>query len=249
MRAHILMTAALLAPALLRAQSVAQRVARAPDGVVRMSFTARPGVCGNGSNINMSAERDLQWESDCENGPVRVVFDKSGKSISHLKVRMGGSWRADAPAATDLGMVNAPDAAHYLLEVAQSNSASGDQAILAAQLADSVTVWPDLLRMAQDKGLAHKTRQSALFWVSQAAGEKVVRAMGDIAADATEDREVRQAAVFGLSRRPADESVPALIKISESDRDPEIRRNAMFWLSRSDDPRATAWFEKVLTGR
>jgi hypothetical protein len=43
--------------------------------------------------------------------------------------------------------------------------------------------------------------------------------------------------------------VPALIKISESDRDPEIRRNAMFWLSRSNDPRAMAWFEKVLTAR
>jgi HEAT repeat protein len=103
--------------------------------------------------------------------------------------------------------------------------------------------------MAKDKDLPRKTRQSALFWVGQSAGDKVVKAMGDIAADASEDREVRQSAVFGLSRRPADESVPALIKISESDRDPEIRRNAMFWLSRSNDPRAMAWFEKVLTGR
>jgi HEAT repeat protein len=77
----------------------------------------------------------------------------------------------------------------------------------------------------------------------------VVKAMGDIAADASEDRELRQAAVFGLSRRPADEGVPALIRLSASDRDPEIRRQAMFWLAQSKDERALAWFEKVLTSR
>ncbi len=249
MRPTILMTAVLLAPGLLRAQSVAERVAQAPDGVLRMSYTARPGVCGDGTNINTSRDTDSQWESDCEYGPVRIVFTKSGVTISHVHVRVAGSWRADAPPATDLGMVRAPDAAHYLLDVARKNPEASNQAVLAAQLADSITIWPELLAMAKDKDLPRKTRQSALFWVGQSAGDKVVKAMGDIAADASEDREVRQSAVFGLSRRPADESVPALIKISESDRDPEIRRNAMFWLSRSNDPRAMAWFEKVLTGR
>ncbi len=249
MRAHILMAAALLAPGLLRAQSVAERVARAPDGVVRMSYTARPGVCGNGTNINTSRDRNSQWESDCEYGPVRIVFDKSGATVSHVQVRVGGSWRADAPPATDLGMVRAPDAARYLMDVARKNPETSNQAVLAAQLADSITVWPELLAIAKDRNLSHKTRQSALFWVSQAAGDQVVKAMGDIASDATEDRETRTAAVFGLSRRPADESVPALIRLSNSDRDPEIRRQAMFWLSRSSDPRAIAWFEKVLTSR
>lgn len=249
MRTSILMATILLAPGLLRAQSVAEKVARAPDGVVRMSYAARPGVCGNGTNINTSPDTDSQWESDCESGPVRIVFDKLGNAISHLKVRVGGSWRADAPPATDLGTVPAPDAARFLLGVARSGNKAGNEAILAAQLADSITIWPELLAMARDRNLARKTRQSALFWIGQSAGDKVVKAMGDIAADASEDHEVREAAVFGLSRRPANESVPALIKISETDRDPEIRRNAMFWLSRSDDPRATAWFEKVLTRR
>ena len=110
-------------------------------------------------------------------------------------------------------------------------------------------MWPRLLAITKRKELPGKTRQSAVFWVSQAAGDQVVKAMGDIASDATEDRELRTSAVFGLSRRPADESVPALIRLSNSDRDPEIRRQAMFWLSRSNDPRAIAWFEKVLTSR
>src|SRR5439155_5480745 len=33
------------------AQRLGARVAAAPDGVVRLSFAARPGVCGNGRNV------------------------------------------------------------------------------------------------------------------------------------------------------------------------------------------------------
>jgi hypothetical protein len=251
MKAPILIAAVLVAPGLLRAQTVAQRVARAPDGVVRMTYAARPGVCGNGSNISTNAhdERDAQWENDCERGPVRLVFTKSGDSVSHVQVRVGGRWRTDAPPSTDLGTVPAAQAADFLLDVARHGSKAGDEVILAAQLADSVTIWPRLLDIAKDKEIPTATRRRALFWLGQAAGDQVVDAMGDIASDAKEDREVRLAAVFGLSRRPADEAVPALIRISNSDRDPEVRRQAMFWLSQSKDPRAVAWFEKVLTGR
>ena len=249
MRTTLLLLAALAAPGAIRAQTVAERVARAPDGMVRMSYAAREGVCGNGTSINMSDDHDKEWKSECEHGPVRVSFRKSGRVVSDMKVRVGGAWRSDAPPATDLGFVPARAAADYLLDLAAAGSGEGDQAIVGAQLADSSVVWPRLLAITKRKELPGKTRQSAVFWVSQAAGDQVVKAMGDIASDATEDRELRTSAVFGLSRRPADESVPALIRLSNSDRDPEIRRQAMFWLSRSNDPRAIAWFEKVLTAR
>jgi hypothetical protein len=251
MKAPILIAAALVAPGLLRAQTVAQRVARAPDGVVRMTYAARPGVCGNGSNINTSTreDRDAQWETDCEHGPVRLVFTKSGDSVSHVQVRVGSRWRADAPPATDLGTVPAAEAATFLLDVARRGTKSGDEAILAAQLADSIEIWPRLLDIAKNKEIPAATRRRALFWLGQAAGDQVAEAMGNIANDAREDRDVRLAAVFGLRRRPADDAIPALIRSSDSDRDPEVRRQAMFWLSQSKDPRAVAWFEKVLTGR
>lgn len=245
---HAMLAAALLVPGLLRAQGVAERVRSAPDGWIRMSYAVRAGVCGNGTNISMSDDDDSQWKSDCEHGPARVSFLKQGTAISQMKIRVGGSWRTDAPAATDLGTVPARSASDYLLDLAASGSSAGDEAVLGAQLADSVVTWPRLLELARKRDLPRKTRQSALFWVGQAAGDKVVKAMGEIAADASEDREMRSAAVFGLSRRPPDEGVPALIKLSSTDRDPEIRRQAMFWLAQSKDPRALAWFEKVLAG-
>ena len=84
--------------------------------------------------------------------------------------------------------------------------------------------------------------------MSHLAGERVVREMGRIAEDATEDREIRQMAVFALGRQPADEGVPALLRVARNDRDPEVRRMAIFWLGRSGDPRAISYFEEVLGG-
>jgi len=57
---------------------------------------------------------------------------------------------------------------------------------------------------------------------------------------------VKRRAVFALSQLPKDEGVPMLIEIARSNRNPEVRRQAMFWLGQSHDPRAVAFFEKVV---
>ena len=41
--------------------------------------------------------------------------------------------------------------------------------------------------------------------------------------------------------------MPALIRIAKRDRDPEIRRKAIFWLGQSESPAALALFEELLT--
>ena len=63
------------------------------------------------------------------------------------------------------------------------------------------------------------------------------------------DREVRESAVFALSQRPREEGVPALISVARTNKDPEIRKKALFWLGQSDDPRAIDLFEELLTRR
>jgi HEAT repeat protein len=55
--------------------------------------------------------------------------------------------------------------------------------------------------------------------------------------------------VFALSQEPRDEGVPALIRIVKSNRSPGVRKKALFWLGQSEDPRALALFEEILTGR
>ena len=42
------------------------------------------------------------------------------------------------------------------------------------------------------------------------------------------------------------EGMPELIKLARSHRDPVVRKQAMFWLGQSKDPRALTFFEDVL---
>ena len=97
--------------------------------------------------------------------------------------------------------------------------------------------------------MPHDTRRNAVFWVSQAAGDAATRGLDSLVADERGDRDIREQAVFALSQRPRDEGVPILIRIERTNRDPEIRRKALFWLGQSEDPRAISLFEEILTRR
>ena len=110
-----------------------------------------------------------------------------------------------------------------------------------------MTVWPALLKLARDERVARRARRQAVFWLGQAAGDAATRGLTDLVDDSGVDREVKEQAVFALSQRPRDEGVPALIRIARTHRDPEVRRKALFWLGESDDPRALALFEELLT--
>ncbi|MDP3909937.1 MAG: hypothetical protein Q8Q14_06065 [Gemmatimonadales bacterium] len=100
--------------ALLLAQqgSLERRIAGAPDGSVRFSFAARPGVYGNGRNI-------ISWDckdgaSACDSGPVRIALTRRGGAVTEVRAYVGGEWRTGAsgtdPAESDLlaGAVGRP---------------------------------------------------------------------------------------------------------------------------------------------
>ncbi|HEV2671060.1 MAG TPA: HEAT repeat domain-containing protein [Gemmatimonadales bacterium] len=244
------------------AQTLEKRVAGAPDGSVRFSFASRPGVYGNGRNmiswdcdkghcrnqVDGDWERDENdWDAPCDSGPVRVALRKSSGRVSDLRVYVGGQWRAGTP-ATDLGTVGTKDATTYLLSLAsRDESRAAEKAIFPAVLADSVTIWPELLKIAKAETISRKVRRSAVFWLGEAAGDAATRGLTDLVEDGDQDHEVRESAVFALSQRPHDEGVPALIHIAKENKDPDLRRKAIFWLGQTDDPRALSLFEELLT--
>ena len=254
---------ALVALALVQQQPLQRRIAAAPDGSVRFSFAAKPGVYGNGRNMiswdcdrgnchnrqvdNYSdGDRD-DWNMPCDSGPVRVALTKRSGRLTDLRVYVGGDWRPSTT-ATDLGTVGAREAAAYLLSLAaQDEGRVAEKAIFPAMLADSAVVWPDLLKIARQADISRKVRSSAVFWLGQAAGDAATRGLTDLVDDNGADHEVRETAVFALSQRPKDEGVPALIRIARQNRDPDLRRKAIFWLGQSDDPRALDLFEELLT--
>ncbi|HWL39664.1 MAG TPA: HEAT repeat domain-containing protein [Gemmatimonadaceae bacterium] len=265
-----LATAAVVALALAAAaqaapaQSIADRVARVANGSVRMSFTAKPGICGNGNSIqhrrdggrtnwsdNMwNNSRDLEWDSQCSYGPARVVIDRNGGETTALRFYVGGRWRPGGADVTDLGMVPAREAADYLVSVAERDRGHiGSKAIFPATMADSANVWPALIRVARNPDVPRGTRTQSVFWLGQAAGDVAAAELSAIVVDGGVDREVREQAVFALSQRPRDEGIPALIRVARTNKDPEIRKKALFWLGQSGDPRALDLIEELLIRR
>jgi hypothetical protein len=247
----------------LGAQSIADRVSRAGNGSVRMSFATRPEVCGRGGNIHWGGNwngnfnnsdrhstRDVEWDAVCDYGPGRLVLDKREGEIVALRFYVGGRWRASTDGVTDLGNVSAREAADYLVSLASTlPGKAGREAIFPATIADSATVWPALLRLARNEDRPRETRKQAVFWLGQAAGEAASAGLDSLTNDATVDREVQKQVVFALSQRPKDEGIPILLRVARTHRDPEVRRNAVFWLGQSNDPRAIALFEELLTKR
>ena len=258
MKKHTMLALAglLLAGTAAAQEGIARRVDAAPDGEVRISFASKPGVCGwdngistrrNGRSTQVVIRDGVTISEDCVEGPVRVSLVKRGGRVADLDTRVGRPFRDTGQRVTDLGTVDPREASEYLLALAEraTSGEAGKDAIFPATIAQGGAAWPALLRIARRESIPGETRKSAVFWLSQEAGDAATRGLQELAED-DGDQEVRKQAVFALSRRPKDEAVPALIRIARTHRDPEIRRTALFWLGRLDDPRALALFEELL---
>ncbi|MGH7533680.1 MAG: HEAT repeat domain-containing protein, partial [Gemmatimonadales bacterium] len=174
-----------------------------------------------------------------------VALTLSGGTITGIDTRVGGHWAAGR--AGDLGQVGAAQASDYFLGLAERVPGTvGKRAILPAALADSAVTWPRLLGIARNERFDRDRRREATFWVGQAAESAATKGLDTLATDESGDREVREAAVFALSQRPRNEGIPILVHIATTNRDPDIRKKALFWLGQSDDPRALAVFEQIL---
>jgi hypothetical protein len=259
--------ATLLAPVPTAAQNLAERVSAAPaDATVRFTFESQPGVCGNGESISVrrpgddvsvtgrgrrytvnSGRTGADWMAECMEGPVEMEITRTGRTITDAHARVGGEAR---DATVDLGRVEPAAAIEFLLAADVLGSARGraaDRMVFAATLANAES-WPDLLRVARAQKLPSGARKSAVFWLAQAAGDRATEGLRSIVGDDSDEIEVRKQAVFALSQIRTDATIDALINIASTNREPELRKSAIFWLGQSGSPRAIAFFEEVLRG-
>jgi hypothetical protein len=103
----------------------------------------------------------------------------------------------------------------------------------------------EMIHMAKEDSDSH-VRGQALFWLAQKAGQKASTVITGAIKD-DPDTEVKKKAVFALTQMPQGEGIPKLIEVAQNNRNPEVRKQAMFWLGQSQDPRALAFFEKILS--
>jgi len=270
---HLIAGATLFAPAAAHAQPLAARIAAAPaDASVRFQFEARPGVCGDGESIMIDDDRSRDgvtivrhdaggssWTSsrdrfdengrlrECRTGPVVLELERSGGRITAATPRVGATTFRST---IDLGTVTPQEATQFLLAeetLRTPHHRAGERMIFTATLA-AVETWPSLLRLARAQQLHSDVRNQAIFWLAQAAGDRATDGLVSIIGDDSDEIEVRKHAVFALSRVEGSGSVDRLMEIARTNREPEVRRTAMFWLSRSGDARVVDFFEQILRG-
>ncbi|HKO14860.1 MAG TPA: HEAT repeat domain-containing protein [Gemmatimonadaceae bacterium] len=243
----------------LGAQSLDQRLASAGNGTVQFTFTARAGVCGDGrSFIRDSAggasrianeatvygRSEDALESACLPGPVRVVATVADGAVMRLRTYVGPVPARTPDGTRDLGRASVAEAVALLGGVAEHGSGrAAGEAMLPMFLADSVSPWPTLLRVARDGDRPRAARQSAAFWLSRGAAAMLGVAGADRNSD---DADVRASAVFAISQQPREDAVPRLIDLARHSKHPDVRAQALFWLGQTGDARGIDLFAELL---
>ena len=94
------------------------------------------------------------------------------------------------------------------------------------------------------EGATEELRAQSLFWLAQTDAPQAARWIREaIARDPA--HEVREQGVFALSQLA--DATPQLLGLLRESADRDVKRQAIFWLGQSDDPRATAELERLLT--
>jgi HEAT repeats len=103
----------------------------------------------------------------------------------------------------------------------------------------------ELVRMAHEDA-SPRVRSQAQFWMASRGGKVVAASLRD-SADNDPDAYTRKKAVFAISRLPEGEAATQLVQLAETSKYPEVRKQAVFWLGQSKDPKALDYLTKLLT--
>jgi HEAT repeat protein len=259
--------ALVLAPALGAQQGspIARRVAAAPDGEVRLAYTTRPDVCGDGRD-GISVGRSMTFydrgesygtwgRMRCVDGPARVTLTVRDHKVVAVRTRVGGAWPSAASGVTDLGRVGAPEAAAYFIGLAgQIDDGKRQNSLLAAAVADSANVAPEMLRLARTTTLSRDTRRRAVTWAGVLGDASMVAPLTELArANGSEGTSADDmgpgnglagAAVGALGMIPDGAGVPALMTLARSGSE-SVRKAAVFWLGQRDEEQPHALVRTV----
>jgi hypothetical protein len=192
------------------------------------------------------AGRASKRRSDGAVSAIALHDDQSADAALERIAKTGDAKQIRHAAAFWLGNTRGQAGYEALVRLREVADASFREHLTFALSQSTAAKAPaTLIDMARNDASA-KVRGQALFWIAQKAQK---RSDADVIRAATEDPDVdvKKKAVFALSQIPGGEGVPDLIRVAQENKSREVRKQAMFWLGQSKDPRALAFFEKILT--
>ncbi len=92
-----------------------------------------------------------------------------------------------------------------------------------------------LVSVAKNTSESTEVRKKALFWAGQADALSATDLSGLYAT--MTNRDLKEHLIFVLAQADGKAALDELIKIARTERDSELQKKAIFWLSQSDDPR------------
>ena len=240
----------------LMAQTLQSRVVGS-DGVVQIVYPSQPSACGDGQTYignvfggSRTNVGDMSWSErngwstrECVHGPARVVVNVVGGEIARVRTYVGPV----PPASTDVRTMSttAADASAWMSELVTSGVPRvASEMILPLILAEGPEPWGLLLKIARDENRSRDLKRNVMLWLSNGVSEHL--GLTDADDGTSDDDEMRKQAIYVLTQRPKNESVPQLIELARSAKHPSARKTAIYWLGQTGDPRAVDVYAELL---
>ncbi len=237
----------------LAAQSLAREIELAPAGWVVFQYALERDVeiCADGGMRRGDSWR-MRWSDDrgdfCARGRAQAELRVQDGEVIDVEIQppsMGRRTSSD----TDLGERDPQEVADYFMTLASESPRRdvAEDAIMPAVLAEGVTVWPQLKDIALDRGLDDDVREGAIFWLGQrdGGGEYLQELYRSV-----DSRELKEKIIFSVSQSGEDQDVRWLLdRAQDPSESTEVRKNALFWLGQSDDPRVAEFLLELIRAR
>ena len=233
----------------LRVYSASCRIDRAGESVQDIAGVnpAESVAYLEGLVKGSEADRDAKRRSDGALSAIAMHDDKSADAVLERVARNGETKQLRHSAAFWLGNTREHPGYEALVRLRSSDDASFREHLTFCFSQSKVKEAPATLIDMAKNDPSPRVRGQALFWIAQKARKRADADVIRAAATDDPDVEIKKKAVFALSQIPNGDGVPDLIRVATENKSREVRKQAMFWLGQSKDPRAIAFFEKVLS--
>lgn len=261
-----LLSAALIAPSPYQGSDLARRVTSSPDGLVKMTYAARDGICGDGRSFIADATSSAQgldvWFTDgmsvstigdlrarCTRGPVRLLLVVRDHRVVDVQPFVGPASPSTERAGTALGTVPVAQIARYLLDLAATGRDDiAREAILAASIADSVRIAGDLATIARNTSVAPEVREQSLRWLGRVGRHEGDRDALRVARTILEDRDdrtdVRERAIKVIGEE--DDGLPYLRAVYPRLDEPSLRERVVRTMADIGDSESRRWLRGIV---
>jgi len=194
-----------------------------------------------------SAERRIS------NGAITAVALTRDASADAVLDRLTASSQPEETrrqAAFWLGVARGRHGYESLLKILHDEPSDRvrERAVFALSRSKETGAIPEIVRLAREDR-SSRVRGQALFWLAQTAQRQISEDAIRRSIEQDPETEVKKKAVFALTQIKNGDGIPTLITVAKSNGNAAVRKQAMFWLGQSKDPRAVKFFEEVLGQR